>query len=145
MCVFSLQSCNQPFVIFFFSLGHPDLIYLSYLKKKNQHFLLKKRHRDTEYPTTTTWSRFTVLQPLLSPWSLMGLWCPWRNGRRKCQGPIADFIIQTQNLLHHFIGHRESNYSVVQFSTQWLYWGSKSAFTMGKMFFYFICYLKIII
>lgn len=77
----------------------------------------------------------------------MGRWCPWRNGRRNCWGPIADFIIQTQNLLHHFIGHRESNYSVVQFSTQWLCWGSKSGFFMMKkeMFCYFVCYLKIII
>lgn len=84
-----------------------------------------------------------VLPSFLLPWSLMGLECPWRNGRGKCQGPIADFIIQTQNLLHHFIGHRESNYIVVQFSTQWLYWGSKSVFMMGKNVLLFYLLLKI--
>lgn len=71
----------------------------------------------------------------------MGRWCPWRNGRRNCWGPIADFIIQTQNLLHHFIGHRESNYSVVQFSTQWLYWGSKLVFYDGERNVLLFCLL----
>lgn len=128
---------------------HSEVIYIRHSKTNMVIFIIfRKFLQASKRNPTTTWSRFTVSldpqPPFVLPRSLMGLECPWRNGRGKCQGPIADFIIQTQNLLHHFIGHRESNYIVVQFSTQWLYWGSKSVFMMGKnvLLFYLLPKIK---
>lgn len=54
-----------------------------YIKKRGN-----KSFRESEYSRKTTWSRFTVLQPLLSPWSLMGRRCPWRNGRGIARGQL---------------------------------------------------------
>ena len=93
---------------------------------------------------TTTWSRFTVSSSILSlALEPDGAWVSLEEWQREMLGANCWFIIQTQNLLHHFIGHRESNYIVVQFSTQWLYWGSKSVFMMGKNVLLFYLLLKI--